>query len=525
MPFVSRTTDGRDRRDVDLVIVGGGTAAALVARRLALGTDLTILVLEAGPPFPRWALGVPLASYRLSGPWSWPHRSVAQPALDGRRIRFPTGRVLGGSSSVNAMIAARGPSSDYDAWAEEGCTGWGWGDLEPHWREATRPGHGAAVSIEPPSYTSPFTHALIAACEESGLTRTEPLTGESSQTCGRFALFQRDRMRYTTADALAVAERGGRVRVATRTPVYRVLFENDRATGVECGDPKAPTTIRARAGVVLGAGVFGTPCILMRSGIGPADRVRAAGIESRLHLPGVGENLQDHVGVPVVFRSRAPSPGRKSRWIPAALRYALSRSGIMTSNGCEGGAFLGTAGRSPDLEIAALFQTHHHPRAVEIDAIVMHPDSRGFVAIDPRDPFGPPIIDPRYLSAPRDLRRLREGIDRVRDIVSRPSLHRFGVGGEIMPGSTDVDLHVRRHASTHYHPVGTCRMGTDASAVVGPDLTVRGVGNLWICDNSVVPRLPAGHSAATAMIIGSRGADLIMRRLADPSPRGAGEER
>ena len=190
----------------------------------------------------------------------------------------------------------------------------------------------------------------------------------------------------------------------------------------------------------------------------------------------------------------------------------------MASNGCEGGAFLGIVGQSPDLEIAALFQTFHHPRAVEIAAIVMHHDSRGFVAIDPGDPGGTPIIDPRFLSASSDLHRLRDGIDHVRDIASRPALRDFGIIGEIMPGSTDVGVHIRCCASTHYHPVGTCRMGTDAMAVVGPDLSVTGTHDLWVCDNSVVPRLPAGHSAATAMIIGLKGADLIARRFAGVSP-------
>lgn len=514
MPSSIAPSHGRDIRTVDVVIVGGGTSTAIVAERLARVGDLRILVLEAGPRYPRWALGVPLASYRLSRPWSWPYRSVPQESLDGRRILFPMGRVLGGSSSVNAMIAAQGPALDYDAWVEEGCAGWGWRDLEPFWRRVTAPDDEAAVSIEAPSHTSPFTRALVAACVECGLAPAAPLTGERSQTCGTFALFQRNRRRYSTAESLATAERGKRLRVVTRAPVHRVLFADDRATGVVYGDPRAPATVHARIGVVLGAGVFGTPCILMRSGVGPAARVRAAGIALRADLPGVGENLQDHVGVPVIFGSRVPSPGGKSRWIPAALRYALSRSGVMASNGCEGGAFLGAVGRSPEIEVAALFQSRHHPRAVEIGAIVMHPDSRGFVTIAPRDPLGPPIIDPRFLTAPADLRRLREGIERVREIVSRPALRDFGITGEIMPGSTDVGLHIRRHASTHYHPVGTCRMGTDAMAVVGPDLVVRGTSNLWICDNSVVPRLPAGHSAATAMIIGSRGADLIARRLA-----------
>ena len=185
----------------------------------------------------------------------------------------------------------------------------------------------------------------------------------------------------------------------------------------------------------------------------------------------------------------------------------------MASNGCEGGAFLGSPGMSPDLEIAALFQSRFHPRAVELSAIVMHPESRGRVTIDPRRPGGPPLIDPRFLEASADVRLLREGIERIRDIASSTSLRVFGLTDELMPGSSDVSRYLQRHAATHYHPVGTCRMGTDASSVVGPSLAVHGRDGLWVCDNSVVPRLPAGHSAATAMIIAERGADVIAGQL------------
>ena len=493
--------------------MGGGTSGALVAARLAECTDATILVIEAGPRYPWWALGVPLASYRLSRPWSWGFESVPQAALDHRRIRYPMGKVIGGSSSVNAMIAAQGPASDYDAWAAAGCTGWSWRDLEPCWRRTIDRDRAGSVCIEQPSFTSPFTEALIAACEEHGLARLDALTGQRSQTCGRFALFQRQRRRYSTAHALAHAAQSGRVSVVTATQVHRVLFENDRAVGVECGEGRSRMTIRATSGVVLCAGVFGSPCILMRSGIGPTDRLREARIDVRQRLPGVGENLHDHIGVPVIFASRQPSPGRKSRWIPAAIQYAISRRGVMASNGCEGGAFLGPPGMSPDLEIAGLFQTFHRTQAVEIAAIMMHPESRGFVTLDPGNPLGAPIIDPRALSVPEDRRRLREGIDRIREIASQRSLQDFGLSGELMPGTADAGEHIRRYASTHYHPAGTCRMGTDEMSVVSPELEVNGTQGLWICDASVIPRLPAGHSAATAIIIASRGGDLISRRV------------
>jgi choline dehydrogenase len=501
-------------QEFDVIVVGGGTAGALCARRLGECVPASVLVLEAGPPFPSWALGVPLASYRLRRPWSWEHRSVPQAALGGRRILYPMGKVLGGSSSVNAMIAARGPAADYDAWAAEGCAGWNWQALEPCWRRATDRSRAGAVAVEHPAFTAPFTDALVRAFQEYGLAHVDALTGEESQTCGRFAVFQRSRMRYSTARALTLAEPGGRLVVRSRARVRRILFEHGRAVGVECGDAKAAFAIRARGGVVLSAGVFGSPAILMRSGVGPAERIREAGIEPLRDLPGVGENLQDHVGVPVIWGSLAPSPGRKSRWIPAAIEYAVSRTGVMASNGCEGGAFLGTAGQSPDLEIAAMFQSFLRPRAVELSAIVMHPRSRGVVALDPRQPFGPPLIDPRFLSSPDDMRRLREGVDAIRDVASQPSLRSFGLTRELLPGRIDVGEHIRDHASTHYHPVGTCRMGRDAGAVVDPSLAVHGLRNLWVCDNSVVPRLPAGHSAATAMLIGERGADLIAGQLA-----------
>lgn len=499
--------------DTDIVIVGGGTSGALVAERLVERTGARILVLEAGPRYPWWALGTPLASYRMSAPWSWGFESLPQPALDGRRIRFPMGKVLGGSSSVNAMIAAQGPASDYDAWAVAGCAGWSWDDIQPSWQRLTDRARPSAVSIEPASFTAPFTHALLGACEEHGLARVERLTGERSQTCGRFALFQRRRARYTTAHALARAGVRERVTIATGIQVRRILFDGDRAVGVECDRGSSRMAIRASGGVVLCAGVFGSPSILMRSGVGPEGRLRAAGIDIRVPLPGVGENLHDHIGVPVVCASTQRSPGRKSQWIPASIRYAISRTGVMASNGCEGGAFLGAEHKSPDLEIAGMFQTFHHAQAVEIAAIVMHPESRGFVTIDPQRPLGAPLIEPQALSAPQDLHRLREGIGRIRDIASRSSLRDFGLTGELMPGKCAIDAHIRRYASTHYHPVGTCRMGIDAMSVVGPDLAVHGMRNLWVCDASVIPRLPAGHSAASAMIIGSHGADLIAQRM------------
>ena len=305
------------------------------------------------------------------------------------------------------------------------------------------------------------------------------------------------------------------LRVVLRTGVQRVLFERDRAVGVQCtADPRS--SIRARMGVVLCAGVFGSPTVLMRSGIGPAASLQAAGIRLRHHLPGVGENLQDHIGVPVVWGSSAPSPGRRSRWLAAAVSYRLRRDGVMVSNGCEGGAFLGENADSPDIEIAALFQSAWHPRAVELSAIVMHPQSRGRVTLDPRCPSGRPLINPCFLSNTNDLRVLMDGVEHIRAIASQPSLRAFGLHQELMPGGVNLAQHIACYATTHFHPVGTCRMGCDDLAVVSPGLQVHGTRHLWVCDNSIMPLLPAGHSAAVAMIIAARGADLIASQLVGP---------
>jgi choline dehydrogenase-like flavoprotein len=499
----------------DLIIVGGGTAGALLARGIAERVQATILVLEAGPRYPPLALGTPLASYRLSRPWSWDFKSVPQPELAHRRIRYPMGRVLGGSSAVNAMIAAHGHASDYDAWAAAGCEGWGWSEVRGAWARATERGREGSVPVEPPSFTAPFTCAMVDACVESGLSRVDALTGERSGTCGTFALFQRNGARYSTAGVLSGARARGSLTVMPGATVMRLIMEREVATGVECAGTHRGI-ISARHGVVLCAGVFGSPSILLRSGIGPAARLREAGVRQHCELPGVGENLHDHVGVPVVWGSRAPSPGRKTQWIPAALRYAIGRSGVMSSNGCEGGAFLGAPGSSPDIEIAAKFQSHLRARAVEMSAIVMHPASRGSMTIDPADPMGAPLIDPQFLSARSDLARMREGLERIREIAARPSLRSFGLAEELMPGSANVTAHIRAHASTHFHPVGTCRMGIDDMAVVSPRLAVRGVRNLWVCDNSIIPSIPAGHSAATAIIIGERGTGLIAAQVAAP---------
>lgn len=510
-PCRSRLPQGRVTMvDPQIIVVGAGTAGCVVARRLVERTGKRVLLIEAGPRYPAWALHAPLAGLRLRKAWSWPLASVPQQQLDGRRIAFPMGRVVGGTSSVNAMVALAGPPADHDAW---GVPGWSWADLEPCLERAASWRGGAVLPVNAPLYESAFSKAFLRACEEDGIRSVEILNRAQSETCGLFSLFQDRGMRSSAARYLQQVKPEGTLSILCRTDVRRVLFAGRRAVGVELGRRRAAGQVFAKEGVVLSAGALLSPSILHRSGVGPAEMLQPAGVPVAVDLPGVGLNFQDHVGVPVVMKSSVPPPGRLSMWLRSAVQYGLFRNGVMASNCCESGCFLGGTSASPELEVFTHFQTSRHPRAVEFSVVLMHPQSRGTLTVAPEDPWGPPRIDPGYLRNSADSEALLAGVERVRSIVRRPSLQRFGLGEEILPGAGDPNAFLRSHAGTYYHPVGTCRMGSDRLAVVDQRLRVSGVDNLWVADNSVVPTQTAGHTAATALMIGERAADFMTADL------------
>lgn len=506
-------TQRRSGTEADIVIVGAGTSGCALARRLVETTSARIVLIEAGPVYPAWALAAPLAGLRLRNAWSWGHHTVPQPGLHGRTIPLPMGRVAGGSSSINAMVAAPGPVADFDEWSRRGCPGWSAAEVGATLRSIGSSVSAPVLPVAAPRHESPFSTAFLEACEQSGLNRVGHFVGDQSRSCGMFPLFQSGGNRCSAAALLAELEGNPRFRLITGHTVRRILIQRQMAVGVEMQKDSRGIHLGAAAGVILAAGALQSPVLLQRSGVGPAGLLRSAKIDIKLDLPAVGKGLKDHVGAPLLVHSRKPSPGRPSRWIPAAAQWFFSRTGVMTSNCCEAGCFLGPSNEPPVGEIFTHFQTGRHPLAVELMCVVLQPASEGSVTIHSGDPWGVPLIDPNYLGEKVDAEVLGQVLESARQIVGQPALQKFGLGVELMPGTQPLDRFLPAQATTCHHPVGSCRMGSGTDAVVGPGLDVHGIERLWVVDNSIAPVVPRGHTASTALIIAEHGARQISFRL------------
>lgn len=497
----------------DYIVIGAGTAGGWLARRLLEETQGTVLVVEAGGGYPQMVFGPPLAGMRMRGPWTWPLETMAQDQLGGRTVTYPMGRVMGGTSSVNAMIFNTGADADYDEWAAAGCHGWDGAAVRAVFQRMT--GAGGWLTVSGPRHRAAFSEAFLGACEGAGLRRQEKLTGEEAETCGYFPLLQKDGVRVGAATACLGAVTGHpRLTLWKRGVVRRLVLNGNCASGVELEDGR-----RAGGGeTVLCAGVFMSPAILQRSGIGDPRWLERCGVRVAVGLSGVGKNLHDHVRVPVLYEPLRRSPGRPGCWLPAAVRYLMTRDGVMASNCCEAGAFFGSergAARS-DLEIITHFQTALHSAAVDMECLLLHPESRGSVRINPRDPDGMPLVDAGYLRVGEDRRRLASGVERIREIAGRGGHWReFPLRGELLPGrnvrtTAEMEEYLYANVSSGYHPGGTCRMGEDETAVTDSELRVRGVERLRIADASVMPTGPTGSTAGAVFMIAERLAGMMV---------------
>ena len=513
--------------DTDYIVVGAGTAGCAVAARLAEDPSTAVALIEAGGPHRR-VLDVPLV-----GLWAWLRRprafcwndwTVPQAALEGRRVWWPAGRLVGGSSAINAMIYSRGAAESYDRWRDDGAADgdveWSYDALLPYFRRAEDQERGVSafhgvdgpVAVSDSRYPNELGRAFVAGCQTVGISPTDDFNAERADGAGFFQVTQRGGRRSSAGDYLHLTPGGKRVALHLRHQVVRILTEDGRATGIEVAGHGTVRRLHARCEVILCAGVIRTPQLLLRSGIGPGDALRELGIPVRVENPGVGANLQDHVRIPVVRRWNRPRPTRVCSLVRAAVEYLGAHRGLLTSNVCDAAAIVRRAG-DPVPSVRIVCQWRALPTArdacLSLEVVLIDPASRGRLWLEANTPGHPLAIDPRYLTDARDLDRLVEGVGLARAIADSEPCRRAGVGPEILPGPHDVATHVRRHANSAYHPVGTCQLGTGQSAVVDLQLRVLGIKGLRVADASVMPTTVAGNAQAAVLAIAERAVDLI----------------
>jgi choline dehydrogenase len=532
----------RDVRDVyDYVIVGGGSAGCVLAARLSEHPGNRVLLLEAGPAADALEIHVPAALSRLwRSEYDWNYVTVPQERAADRPIYWPRGRVLGGSSAINAMIYIRGNRLDYDAWRDEyGCVGWGYRELLPYFLRAEDNsrgpspyhGQGGPLSVQDLRYKSEHGRNFIAAATRRGAVENDDFNGETQDGVGFYQVTQRNGQRWTVADAY-LREKPANLTIRTGTLATGIVVEGGRAAGVTYHHGGEEHVARAEAEVILAAGAIGSPQLLMLSGIGPANDLREVGIYVIVDNPAVGGNLIDHPAVPVIWST----PRARGLWENSGngglARWFLTHRGPLTSNIAEAGGFTRSSPNlpAPDLQWHVLpvgFKgqglTDPAARAMTVLVTLVDVASRGRIRLASRDPRHKPLIDPGYLSDVKDLGALAAGLRTARDYGTAAPLAKMSAG-ELAPGggvSTEQELrdYIRSSLSTLYHPVGTCAMGGDDPAargrlasVVDPRLKVRGIDGLRVVDASVMPALPRGNTNAPVIAIAERAADLIMGR-------------
>ncbi|MEU5425622.1 GMC family oxidoreductase N-terminal domain-containing protein [Streptomyces olivoreticuli] len=514
----------RDEAVHDYVIVGAGSAGCVLAARLGADPGTSVLLLEAGRDDAVRAISVPAAfSTLFRTEVDWDHRTHAQGELDGRELYWPAGKVLGGGSSINAMVYIRGNAADYDGWRARGLDGWGHRDVLPYFRRSedntrgadAHHGTGGPLAVSDLRDRHPLSEAFLAAAEAAGLTANPDFNGARQEGVGFYqATVRRGRRDGTARAFLRPAARRRNLTVRTRATVRRVVVERGRAVGVSAELEGRAREFRARREVILAAGAIGSPRLLLLSGIGPAAELAALGIPVVADSPQVGRNLQDHLTIGAGWEVRGIRTLESALRPANVLRYVGARRGPLASHVVEAGGFVAAGDAPPHLQLHAapvLFDNHGLTPppcpGFTIGVSLLTPESRGRITLRSADPAAAPVIDPCYGTGPTDLARLVDGLELVIGIgTTRPLNGHFGALYAL--SGTDrgsLERWTRARADTLYHPVGTCAMGT----VVDAALRVTGVDGLRVCDASVMPVIPRGNTNAPTIMIAERAVDLI----------------
>ncbi|MGH3948926.1 MAG: GMC family oxidoreductase [Pseudonocardiaceae bacterium] len=528
--------------EADYVVVGAGSAGCIVASRLA-EQGASVVLLEAGGPDRTQLVRVPgMISLVHSVPQlkkrlDWGYYTVPQKHASDRRIPSTRGKVLGGSSSVNGMLFVRGNRGNYDSWAAEGCDGWSYDDVLPsfkrleNWEGGANEARGSGGPIEvtrQKDLTEASLGFIEALSDTVGVSKLDDYNGERQEGASIFQQSARDGLRFSSAQGYLTGRRIPNLRVETGVTVSRIVLDGSRATGVEVIGKSGPRVIRASREVVLSAGVFGSPHILMLSGIGPAGHLGDLGIDVAADLP-VGQNLHDHLFVPMTFLMKsAVHRGTPLHFLGGMAAEATRGDSWFGRTVFEAVGFVrsSAAGELPDLQIHTLPWSYPKPNqdapvrhkvdtrpALTVLPTLIYPASRGELRLASTDPSAAPLIDPAYLSEPADADLLMDGIRMIREVMAN-KLIASEVSGEFTPGpefSDEASLarELPNRVHTVYHPVGTCRMGVDERAVVDPALRVRGIDGLRVADASIMPSITGGNTNAPAMMIGEHCAGLL----------------
>ena len=523
----------------DYIVVGGGSAGCVIAHRL-VNAGKQVVLLEDGPADDSLYIHMPATFIRVIGSErSVIYQSEPQPEAGERKTYVPQGRTLGGGSSINAMVYIRGQQQDYNDWEAQGCHGWSWNNVlaafkrsENHMRlSGAYHGNDGPLKVSDTRFRHPLSLAFVKAAQQLGLPYNDDFNGEQQQGIGFYHTTTFDGQRGSTAATyLAAVKNAPNLTIKTGSYVSRIVFNAQRkATGVELIDKKtgALSQIAVKEEVILTAGALSTPKILMLSGIGPKDHLHEHGINLLHDAPQMGQNYQDHLEVSIYGRTREPisllgnDSGLKA--LKHGIQWSLFKTGLLTSNVVESGGFVDTSncGR-PDIQFHVLptlvGDVDREPiegHGISINPCFLRPKSRGFAKLRSANPVDSMIFESGALQEQDDVDTLIRGVKLARKILRAPALAEL-VSHELRPSreehisDAEVEAHVRSHAKTVYHPVGTCRMGSDADAVVDPTLKVNGVAGVRVCDASVMPALVSGNTNAPTIMIAERCAEFIL---------------